>query len=72
MSDIVYGVEKRSVFDDSAIELEDEFFSTEEEAEDFRRECSEGFTAGAEVLEYANRAFENPDDFYFEVVKIKK
>lgn len=67
-----YIVQMINKFSGEVLDTEDEEFDTYEEAEDYSLVCSSKYSAGAEVLELAGRAFGNPDDVDFIVMEVEK
>lgn len=62
-----YGVKAVNNYTRDDVEIFDEVFDTEEEAEEYALECGGNFSEGAEVLDYADRSFIESSDIDFEV-----
>ena len=66
-----YVVQMKNAYTGEIMDIEDEIFSTYEDAEDYAHECGCNYAAGAETLELAGRDFGDPNDVEFDVVELE-
>lgn len=62
-----FRVQMVDAYTDEVLEIDDEIFDNEEDAEEYALECSSNFSVGADVFADAGRSYISPDDVDFVV-----
>lgn len=65
-------VQMIDAFTGKVLSEEDEEFDNYEDAEEYALECHSDYSAGADVLDLAGRAFGDPDDVEFVVDQVER